>query len=150
MQIWIDADACPKPIKEILFRAAIRTHIPLIVVSNHMLTIPRTPHIKKIQLGAGLDVVDKHIVLHVQPGDLVITADIPFADEVIAKGGLVLNPRGELLSANNIKQRLGLRNMNDLMRGSGMITGGPVPLHTRDIQKFAKQLDIWIAKSNPN
>ena len=111
MQIWIDGDACPKPIKDILFRTAIRTQTPLIVVSNHALNTPASPFIKRNQVGAGFDVADRHIVDNMQAGDLVITADIPLADDVVTKGGLALNPRGELYSENNIKQLLGQRNL---------------------------------------
>ncbi|HBI22297.1 MAG TPA: YaiI/YqxD family protein, partial [Legionella sp.] len=101
MQIWMDGDACPKPVKDILFRTATRTKIPLIVVSNHALSTPASPYIKRYQVGAGFDVADNHIVDHMQAGDLVITADIPLANDVVDKGGWALNPRGELYSINN-------------------------------------------------
>jgi len=146
MQIWIDGDACPKVIKDILFRMAIRTGTSLIVVSNHPLTIPASRHIKRIQVGAGFDVVDQYITEHIEPGDLVITADIPFADAVITKGGFALNPRGELYTVNNIKQQLSSRNFNESLRGSGMITGGPTKQNAQDIQRFANQLDRWITQ----
>ena len=146
MQIWIDGDACPKTIKEILFRMAIRTKTSLIVVSNHALTSPASPFIKRIQVGAGYDVVDKHIVNSVEPGDLVITADIPFADDVITKVGMALNPRGELYSANNIKQHLGVRNRNESMRGAGLLSGGPSTHSSKEIQRFANNLDKWVAQ----
>lgn len=146
MQIWIDGDACPKPIKEILFRTAIRTQTSLIVVSNHALNTPASPFIKRNQVGAGFDVADKHIVDHMQAGDLVITADIPLADDVVTKGGLALNPRGELYSVNNIKQLLGQRNLNETLRGGGMISGGPPKFGPKEIQRFANSLDRFLAQ----
>lgn len=146
MQIWIDGDACPKTIKDILFRMAIRTQTSLIVVSNHPLSAPSSPFIKRIQVGAGFDVVDKYIVDCIQPGDLVITADIPFADAVVTQGGFALNPRGELYSANNIKQHLGSRNFNESLRSTGMITGGPNKHSSKEIQRFANNLDKWITQ----
>jgi hypothetical protein len=144
IRIWVDADACPKPIKEILFRAAQRRAVALMIVSNHALQTPPSLYIKKIQLGAGFDVVDSYIVEQLQSGDLVITADIPLADAVVSKGGLALNPRGTLYSQQNIKQCLGVRNMNDVLRGSGMLTGGHAPMNTKDIQFFSNQLDKWV------
>ena len=146
MQIWIDGDACPKPIKDILFRTAIRTQTPLIVVSNHALNTPASPFIKRNQVGAGFDVADRHIVDNMQAGDLVITADIPLADDVVTKGGLALNPRGELYSENNIKQLLGQRNLNETLRGGGMISGGPAKFGSKEIQKFANNLDKFLAQ----
>ena len=146
MQIWIDGDACPKPIKDILFRTAIRTQTSLIVVSNHALNTPASPFIKRNQVGSGFDVADKHIVDHMQAGDLVITADIPLADDVVTKGGLALNPRGELYSANNIKQLLGQRNLNETLRGGGMISGGPAKFGSKEIQRFANNLDKFLAQ----
>lgn len=148
MQIWIDGDACPKPIKEILFRTAIRTQTALIVVSNHALNTPASPFITRNQVGAGFDVADRHIVDHMQAGDLVITADIPLADDVVTKGGLALNPRGELYSENNIKQLLGQRNLNETLRGGGMISGGPAKFGPKEIQRFANNLDKLLAKRN--
>ena len=146
MQIWIDGDACPKPIKEILFRTAIRTATPMIVVSNHALNTPASPYIKRNQVGAGFDVADKHIVDNMQAGDLVITADIPLADDVVTNGGWALNPRGELYSENNIKQLLGQRNLNETLRGGGMISGGPPKFGPKEIQRFANALDKFLAQ----
>lgn len=146
MQIWIDGDACPKAIKEIIFKMSKRTKINIIIVANHSTPIPPSPHIKKVQVGSGFDVVDKYIVANIEPHDLVITADIPFADEVVTKGGFALNPRGELYTENNIKQLLGSRNMNESLRSSGQITGGPSKLSPQTVQKFANALDTWIAK----
>lgn len=146
MQIWIDGDACPKPIKEILFRTAIRTKTPMVVVSNHALNTPASPYIKRNHVGAGFDMADKHIVDNMQAGDLVITADIPLADDVVTKGGWALNPRGELYSENNIKQLLGQRNLNETLRGGGMISGGPPKFGPKEIQRFANALDKFLAQ----
>ncbi len=146
MQIWMDGDACPKPIKDILFRTAIRMRMPLIVVSNHALSTPASLYIKRHQVGAGFDVADNHIVDNMEAGDLVITADIPLANDVVEKGGLALNPRGELYSINNIKQLLGQRNMNETLRGGGMISGGPAKFGPKEIQRFANQLDKFLAQ----
>ena len=146
MQIWIDGDACPRVIKDLLFRAATRTQTPLTVVSNHTLVVPSSPFIKKWQVGAGFDVVDRYIVDNVQQGDLVITADIPFADDVITKGGIALNPRGEMYSTNNIKQLLARRNLNESLRSCQMISGGPEKMSQKEIQQFANNLDKFLAK----
>ena len=141
MRIWVDADACPKVIKDILFRAAARTQTALVLVSNHALTAPPSPYISKMQVLAGFDVADNKIVEQVQPNDLVITGDIPLAAAVIDKGAKALNPRGELYSAANIKERLSIRNFSTDLRGSGVITGGPAALGKREIQAFANALD---------
>jgi uncharacterized protein YaiI (UPF0178 family) len=146
MNIWIDGDACPRIIKEVLFRAAIRTQTTLILVANHASTVPASPYIKKQQVGRGLDMVDHHIVEQVMPGDLVITADIPFADAVVTRGAFALNPRGELYSRNNIKQLLSLRNINESIRSYQPATGGPSPLSNKDIQLFSNNLDKFLAK----
>ena len=147
MRIWIDGDACPKPIKDILFRTAIRTKTHVLVVSNHALMTPLSPFITRHQVGAGFDVADKHIVDNMAAGDLVITADIPLADDVVTKGGFAINPRGELYSKNNIKQHLGHRNMNESLRGGGMISGGPPKFGLKEIQRFANSLDRFLAKA---
>ena len=141
MRIWVDADACPKVIKDILFNAAIRTHTELVLVSNSALTSPPSPFITKIQVLTGLDSADDKIIQQLQAGDLVITADIPLADAVITNGGIALNPRGELYSAANIKQRLSIRNFSADLRGSGVRTGGPALLGKKEIQAFANSLD---------
>jgi uncharacterized protein YaiI (UPF0178 family) len=141
MRIWVDADACPKIIKEILFRAAVRTKTALILVSNHALMTPASPFITKLQVSAGFDVADNKIVQNVEPGDLVITADIPLADAVIDKNTLALNPRGELYSKINIKERLAIRNLSTDLRNSGARTGGPPALTKKNIQHFANELD---------
>lgn len=141
MRIWVDADACPKVIKEILFRAAVRTKTNLILVSNHALSSPSSPFITKMQVIAGFDVADNKIVQSMQPDELVITADIPLAAAVIDKGGIALNPRGELYSKANIKERLSIRNFSTDLRSSGVRTGGPSTLSKREIQNFANELD---------
>lgn len=146
MRIWVDADACPKIIKEILFRAAERTKTPIILVANQYLSTPPSPYITKIQVAQGFDVADNKIIENLQPNDLVITADIPLADATISKGCIALNPRGELYSLANIKGRLSLRNFNDTLRGSGIITGGPPTLSKKEIQNFSNHLDRLLAK----
>ena len=148
MRIWVDADACPKVIKEILYRAAVRTETYLVLVSNHALTAPPSAFISKIQVTAGFDVADNRIVQNLEAGDLVITADIPLADAIINKGGIALNPRGELYSQANIKERLSIRNFSTDLRSSGVRTGGPATLSKREIQCFANELDAWLMRKN--
>ncbi len=145
-QIWVDADACPKVVKEILFRAANRVELPLILVANQPMQTPGSRFIRSVQVGAGFDVADNYIVQQAVPGDLVITADIPLADEVISKGCVALNPRGELYTKENIRQRLNMRDFMDSLRSSGVNTGGPPPLGQADRQAFANQLDRLLAK----
>ncbi|MCP3666989.1 MAG: YaiI/YqxD family protein [Gammaproteobacteria bacterium] len=144
--IWVDADASPKVIKEILFRAADRVGIPLVLVANQPLQVPRSRNIRAVQVSAGFDVADNYIVQQAKPGDLVITADIPLAAEVIDKGCLALNPRGELYTKENIKQRLNMRDFMETLRSSGMDTGGPPSFSQSDRQAFANQLDRLLAK----
>jgi uncharacterized protein YaiI (UPF0178 family) len=144
-KIWVDADACPRVIKEILFRAADRVHIPVILVANQHIPVPGSPHIRSIQVAGGFDVADNYIVRQVEAGDLVITADIPLADEVINKGGLALNPRGELYTRENIRQRLNMRDFLETMRSSGVDTGGPPVFNQSDRMAFANQLDRLLA-----
>lgn len=146
MQIWVDADACPVIIKEILFRAAQRTRIRVTLVANQSMRVPASPHIRFLQVPAGLDVADQRIVELLEPNDLVITADIPLAAAVIAKQGHALNPRGELYTQENIRERLSMRNFMDELRGSGVATGGPPVLSQRDRQAFANSLDAFLAR----
>ena len=146
LHIWVDADACPKVIKEILFRAAQRLKMPLTLVANHPLHTPPMPHINAIQVAGGFDVADKYIAEQVKPGDLVITADIPLAAEVIEKGGHALNPRGEFYTPDTIRQRLIMRDFMDQLRGSGINTGGPPAISQRDRQTFANELDRFLAQ----
>ena len=146
MIIWVDADACPAVIKDILFRAAERMKIALVLVANQPLNVPRSPFIKTIQVPGGFDVADKRIAEQVQPADLVITADIPLAADIIARGGYALNPRGELYTQENIKERLSMRNFMGELRNSGVATGGPPPLNQADRQAFANVLDRFLTK----
>lgn len=146
MKIWVDADACPVVIKEILFRAAQRTGVLLTLVANQAVRVPATAHIKMIQVAAGFDVADNEIVKRVGAGDLVITSDIPLAAEVIEKGGYALSPRGELYSTDNIRARLNMRDFMDTLRSSGVDTGGPPALNQGDRQAFANQLDRFLTR----
>lgn len=146
MQIWVDADACPKVIKEILFRAAIRRETVLTLVSNQAISAPSSPYIKKMQVTAGFDMADNKILEQLNQNDLVITADIPLAAAAIEKGGLVLNPRGELYSPANIKERLSMRNFSTDLRSSGVRTGGPSTISKKEIQNFANNLDKIFAQ----
>jgi uncharacterized protein YaiI (UPF0178 family) len=147
MNIWVDADACPVVIKEILFRAADRTKVLVTLVANQPIRVPPSRHIKTLQVPAGFDVADDEIVRRMSAGDLVITSDIPLAAEVIAKGGLALSPRGELHTAENIGARLNMRDFMDTMRASAVdVGGGPPPLSQADRKLFADQLDGWLAK----
>lgn len=146
-QIWVDADACPRVIKDILYRAADRVSVPLTLVANQALETPRSRNINSIQVGSGFDVADNYIVQKAQPGDLVITADIPLAAEVIEKDCLALNPRGERYTENNIRQRLNMRDFMDSLRSSGMeVGGGPAAFSQADRQTFANQLDRLLSR----
>lgn len=144
MAIWVDADACPNMIKDILFRAAIRTETSLILVSNHAVSTPASPFISKMQVLPGFDVADNKIIRELKPNDLVITSDIPLAAAAIDKGATALNPRGEMYTASNIKERLSIRNFNTDLRGSGVRTGGPSTLAKNDVQRFANALDVYL------
>lgn len=144
MKIWVDADACPGEVKELLFRAAERTKTHLTLVANQPMRTPHSELIDSIRVGAGANVADQKIVELADAGDLVITADIPLAADAIAKGAEALNPRGELYTATNIGERLAARNLLDELRGEGQITGGPANYSARDKQSFANQLDRWL------
>ena len=146
LRIWVDADACPVVIKEILFRAAERTRVEIILVANKLLQVPPSPYIKAMQVPAGFDVADNKIVLELEAGDLVITADIPLAAQVIAKGGHALNPRGEFYSRENISERLTMRNFMEELRGSGVDISGPASFSQSDRQGFAAELDKFLAR----
>lgn len=146
MTIWVDADACPVAAKEILFRAAIRTETPLVLVANQYIRIPPSPFIKSLQVAAGFDVADNEIVQKAEAGDLVITADIPLAADVVAKKCIALNPRGELYTKENIRQRLIMRDFMETLRSSGIQSGGSPPYDQTDRQRFANQLDAYLAK----
>lgn len=146
MQIWVDADACPRVIKEILYRAADRKKVKLILVANQPLQTPTSAFVSSLVVGSGFDVADDKIVELMQPGDLVITADIPLAAAAIEKNGYALNPRGEFYTEDNIQERLAIRNMLDELRGCGVETGGPAAFSSCDKQAFANQLDRFLAK----
>ncbi|MBG3012628.1 YaiI/YqxD family protein [Proteus mirabilis] len=144
MPIWVDADACPKVIKEVLYRAADREKVMITFVANQRLTIPASPFLRTLQVSAEFDVADNEIVRRANKDDLVITADIPLAAEVIEKGAVALNPRGERYTEATIRERLNIRDFMDTMRASGIQTGGPASLSQRDRQLFANELDKWL------
>lgn len=146
MKIWVDADACPVVIKEILFRAAERTGVTLTLVANQPMRVPPSKNIHMLQVSSGFDVADNEIVQRLLAGDLVITSDIPLAAEVIEKGGHALSSRGELYTAENIKARLNIRDFMETLRASGIDTGGPPALNQADRKAFADQLDRWLSK----
>jgi uncharacterized protein YaiI (UPF0178 family) len=150
MRIWVDADACPVVIKEILFKAAQRTGVSLTLVANQPVRIPPSPLINMLQVAPGFDVADNEIVERLSHGDLVITSDIPLAAEAIVNGSCVLSPRGELYTKDNIKARLAMRDFLDTMRASGIDTGGPSPLSKSDRKLFADHLDRLLAKRARN
>lgn len=146
MQIWVDADACPQVIKEILYRAAERVRVPMTLVANRPLRTPRSPHIRTLQVPAGLDVADNRIVEQVEAGDLVVTADIPLAAAVIERGAHALDPRGELYTESNVRERLAVRDFMDELRGSGVVTGGPSEFGPGNRKAFADALDRLLSQ----
>ena len=146
MKIWVDADACPVAVKEILYRAANRTRIELTLIANQMLRVPPSPWIKALQVPSGFDVADQKIAQEVVAGDVVVTADVPLAALVIAKGAVVIDPRGELLDKGNIQERLSMRNFMESLRNSGIETGGPASLSSADRHAFANQLDRLLSR----
>ena len=148
-QIWVDADACPGVIREILFRAAERAQVHVTFVANQWIRCPPSRYTRALQVQGGLDVADSEIVERMRAGDLVVTQDIPLAARVIDKGGVAVNPRGERYSADNMAERLSMRNFMEDLRGAGVQTGGPPAFHARDRQAFANQLDRWLAQSRP-
>ena len=145
MHIWVDADACPKPVKEILFRAATKREVMVTLVANQPLYTPPSKYIQTVQVSAGFDVADNEIVKRVEHGDLVVTADIPLASEVIEKQGIALNPRGELYTPENIRERLNMRDFMSELRDTGIQTGGHASYGNREKQAFANQLDRLLA-----
>ncbi len=149
MKIWVDADACPVVIKEILFRAATRTGVETTLVANHAMRIPPSPSVKFLQVIGGFDVADNEIVKRLERGDLVITNDIPLAAEVIEKGGMALSPRGEMYSPDSIRARLNMRDFMETMRASGVVSDGPPALSQADRKAFASHLDKWLAQNAP-
>jgi hypothetical protein len=144
-RIWVDADACPRVVKDILIRAAERTGVPVTLVANQPLALPRVASLRMLVVGSGFDVADAAIAAQVLPGDLVITADIPLAADVLARGAHALSPRGERYSSDTIRGQLTLRDFMDTMRASGAMTGGPPPLSQADRNAFASHLDRWLA-----
>ncbi|MCB1791607.1 MAG: YaiI/YqxD family protein [Gammaproteobacteria bacterium] len=146
MAIWVDADACPRGVRDVLFRAAERCGVELTLVANQRIEVPRSHHIRMLQVAKGFDVADNEIARRVQAGDLVITADIPLAADVIPRGVDVISPRGERYTENNIGERLIMRDFMDTLRGSGMASGGPPPLSAADRQAFANALDRYLAR----
>jgi uncharacterized protein YaiI (UPF0178 family) len=147
MQIWVDADACPGEIKELLFRTAKRRKTKVTLVANQQMRTPISEHIEAIIVPSGMNVADRRILELVESGDLVVTADIPLAAEVVEQGATALSPRGELYTDSNIGERLAVRNMLDELRGGGQITGGPPNFSAKDKQAFANQLDRWLTKA---
>ncbi|WP_375751118.1 YaiI/YqxD family protein [Vibrio sp. HN007] len=146
MKIWVDADACPKVVRETLFRAAERTGVDCTFVANHRIPVPVRTNIHTLQVEAGFDIADNEIVRRAESGDLIITSDIPLADEVITKGAVALSPRGELYTRETIKARLNIRDFMDTMRASGIQTGGPAALSQTERREFANHLDRILAK----
>lgn len=149
MQIWVDADACPAVIKDILYRVAERTGIQVTLVANQLMRVPGSRFIRSVQVPSGADVADQEIVRLLEPGDLVVTGDIPLASDVLKKGGLALNPRGEFYTADNIAQMLTMRAFMEELRSGGVDTGGPAPFNQADRQNFANQLDRHLARVRP-
>lgn len=148
MKILVDADACPNPVKEILFRAADKRAVETLLVANQRVNVPPSPNIRAIQVPKGFDVADTEIVQRAEPGDLIITADIPLASAVIDKGAFALNPRGEFYTTENIRQRLNMRDFMETLRSSGIQSGGPPPLTQQDRQAFANALDRFLTKNS--
>lgn len=146
MTIWVDADACPQSVREILFRAAERVGIPVTLVANRPVPTPPSRYVRSIRVSSGFDVADNEIVRSLAPGDLVVTADIPLAAQVIARGGQALDPRGALYTDQNVRERLNLRDFMDTLRSSGVRTGGPAAFGPRERQAFANALDSWLAR----
>mgnify|MGYP002276516454 CR=1 FL=1 len=147
MHIWVDADACPNIIKEVLYKVAVRRGVDLTLVANTPLSVPSSPLIKTIRVGAGFNVADDEIAESARPGDLVITADIPLADKIVDKGATGLNPRGELYTEDNIKGLLRMRNLMEELRSGGMASGGPAPIGPKDKQEFTNQLDKFLTRA---
>jgi uncharacterized protein YaiI (UPF0178 family) len=147
VHIWVDADACPAVIKDILYRAADRLQLPLTLVANRLLRVPPSPNIRALQVPMGFDVADNHLLNVVAAGDLVITADIPLAAQLVARGARVLDPRGEVYDADNIQERLAMRNLMEGLRGAGVSLSGPAALSQADRQAFARQLERLLART---
>ena len=149
MKIWVDADACPNPIKAVLFKASSRLSVELILVANHYVKTPRAPHVRAIHVPAGFDMADDRISEGIEPNDLVITADIPLAADVVARGGTAINPRGTVYDRDNVSGYLARRNAMEARRDAGELTGGPPPFGKADVQAFANALDRYLARYGP-
>ena len=149
MQIWVDADACPGVIKDILYRVAERTRIPVILVANQLMRVPGSKYIRALQVPSGPDVADAEIVERMNPGDLVVTGDIPLAALVLEKGGFALNPRGDFYTKDTIAQQLTMRAFMEELRSGGVDTGGPAAFSQSDRQQFANALDRHLARHRP-
>ena len=149
MQIWVDADACPAVIKDILYRVAERTRIPVTLVANQLLRVPGSKFIRSVQVPSGADVADAEIVARMNPGDLVVTGDIPLAAQVLEKGGYALNPRGDFYTKDTIAQQLTMRAFMEELRSGGVDTGGPAAFSQADRQQFANALDRHLARHRP-
>ncbi len=149
MRIWVDADACPGAVKDMLYRAADRVPVEVVLVANRPLRTPPSRYLRSVQVGAGFDVADRHIAEAVAPGDLVVTADIPLAAAVVDRGAFALDPRGALYSRENVRELLDLRNFMDSLRGSGVVTGGPPAYGHADRQAFANRLDRFLLQPRP-
>lgn len=147
MRIWVDADACPALIREVLFRAANRLGVTTTLVANHQIRIPPSSYLRSVQVASGFDQADDHIAAQVEPGDLVITGDIPLAARVVEVGGTALNPRGTLYDSETIREHLGRRDFMEELRSSGVQTGGPPSLNKSDVQTFANALDRFLARA---
>lgn len=147
MVIWVDADACPNPIKQVIFRAAIKRQVLVYCIANKMIALPASTYIKSVVVAAGLDKADQYIVEQAQPGDLIITADVILADHSVTKGAIALNPRGTLYTPSTIKNALAIRNFNQGLRDSGVVCGGPLPLSKKDIQAFSQKFDKVLTAS---
>lgn len=145
IQIWVDADACPNPVKAVLFRAAQKRQLSLLLIANQFIATPPSKYIRAIRVGGGFDVADDYIVQHMRSGDLVITGDIPLAAKVIEKHGHAINPRGEVYSPENIGEKLALRDFMEQMRNGGLASGGPSAMGAKDVQNFANALDRFLA-----
>ncbi|SIN69795.1 YaiI/YqxD family protein [Halodesulfovibrio marinisediminis] len=146
MQIWVDADACPKVIKEVLFKVAVRRKVKTTLIANSQLSVPLSPYIDFIRVKNGFDEADNEIVALASAGDLVVTADVPLADKIVEKGAVGLNPRGQLYTVDNIKGLLRMRHLMEELRSGGMVSGGPAPLGARDKQEFTNQLDKYVTR----
>jgi uncharacterized protein YaiI (UPF0178 family) len=147
MTIWIDADACPRDVKDLVFRASARLSLPVCLVANRPLALPPSPLITQVRVKPGSDIADAYIVQHVQPGDIVVTADIPLAAQVVARGALAIDPRGEVHTADTVGERLAMRNLMEELRWAGAVTGGPAAYSPADRRRFAAAFNRLLPRS---